>query len=129
MSYCCPQQWLLEHNYYQCQWEKFRILKFMQTNFPHFYPVKKYILNLHIKHNCVFCSVYVCVFKRVCACVCELYYVHFHFLAINSPFYIASFWGLAWRSGSVMDCHAMARGSIPVRNGVFTELHVLHKGQ
>ena len=36
---------------------------------------------------------------------------------------------LAWRSGSVMDCHATARGSIPGRNGVFTELHVLRKGQ
>ena len=36
---------------------------------------------------------------------------------------------LAWRSGSVMDCHAMARGSIPDENGVFTELHVLRKGQ
>ena len=36
---------------------------------------------------------------------------------------------LAWRSGSVMDCHATARGSIPGRNGLFTELHVLRKGQ
>ena len=36
---------------------------------------------------------------------------------------------LAWRSGSVMDCHATARGSIPYGNGVFTELHVLRKGQ
>ena len=36
---------------------------------------------------------------------------------------------LAWRSGSVMDCHAMARGSIPGGNGVFTELHGLRKGQ
>ena len=36
---------------------------------------------------------------------------------------------LAWRSGSVMDCHATARGSIPGGNGVFTELHVLRKGQ
>ena len=36
---------------------------------------------------------------------------------------------LAWRSGSVMDCHATARGSIPVGNGVKTELHVLRKGQ
>ena len=35
----------------------------------------------------------------------------------------------AWRSGSVMDCHATARGSIPGGNGVFTELHVLRKGQ
>ena len=34
---------------------------------------------------------------------------------------------LAWRSGSVMDCHATARCSIP--DGAFTELHVLHKGQ
>ena len=34
---------------------------------------------------------------------------------------------LAWRSSSVMDCHATAQGSIPDRNGVFTELHV--KGQ
>ena len=36
---------------------------------------------------------------------------------------------LEWRSDSVMDCHATARGSIPGGNGVFTELHVLHKGQ
>ena len=36
---------------------------------------------------------------------------------------------LTWRSGSVMDCHATARGSIPGWNGVFTELHVLHRGQ
>ena len=36
---------------------------------------------------------------------------------------------LAWRSGSVMDCHAMARGSIPGGNGVFTELHALRKRQ
>ena len=32
-------------------------------------------------------------------------------------------------SGSVMDCHAMAQGSIPAGNGVLTELHVLRKGQ
>ena len=36
---------------------------------------------------------------------------------------------LVWHSGSVMDCHAMARGSIPGRNGAFTELHILRKGQ
>ena len=36
---------------------------------------------------------------------------------------------LAWRSGCIMDCHATARGSIPGGNGVFTELHVLRKGQ
>ena len=36
---------------------------------------------------------------------------------------------LAWRSGIVMDCHAMARGSIPGGDGIFTELHVLRKGQ
>ena len=35
----------------------------------------------------------------------------------------------AWRSGRVMDCHATAPGSIPGRDGVFTELHVLRKGQ
>ena len=34
-----------------------------------------------------------------------------------------------WRSGSVMDCHAMARGSIPGGNGVKTELHVVCKRQ
>ena len=33
---------------------------------------------------------------------------------------------LAWRSGSVMDCNATVRGSIPV---VFTELHILRNGQ
>ena len=31
-------------------------------------------------------------------------------------------------SGSVMDCHATARGSILDWNGVFTELHVLVNG-
>ena len=36
---------------------------------------------------------------------------------------------LAWRSGSVMDCHATARGSIPGGNGVKTELYVFRKGQ
>ena len=36
---------------------------------------------------------------------------------------------LAWRSGSVMDCHPMARGSTSGGNGVFTEPHVLRKGQ
>ena len=36
---------------------------------------------------------------------------------------------LAWRSGSVMDCHVTAQGSIPDGNGVFTEFHVLRKGQ
>ena len=35
----------------------------------------------------------------------------------------------AWRSGSVMDCHATPRGSNPGGNDVFTELHVLRKGQ
>ena len=32
------------------------------------------------------------------------------------------------RSSSVMDCHTMARGSIPGWSGLFTELHVLRKG-
>ena len=36
---------------------------------------------------------------------------------------------LAWRSGSVMDCHATTCGSIPGGSGIFTELHVLSKGQ
>ena len=36
---------------------------------------------------------------------------------------------LAWHSGSVMDCHATTRGLIPGGNGVFTELHILCKGQ
>ena len=36
---------------------------------------------------------------------------------------------LAWRSGSVIDCHATARGSIPSGNGLSKELQVLHKGQ
>ena len=36
---------------------------------------------------------------------------------------------LAWRSSSVMECHAMARGLIPGWNYVFIELHVLCKGQ
>ena len=35
---------------------------------------------------------------------------------------------LPWRSGSLMDCHT-APGSIPGWDGVFTELHVLRKGQ
>ena len=36
---------------------------------------------------------------------------------------------LRWHSGSVMDCHATAHGLTPAGNGVFTELHVLRKGQ
>ena len=36
---------------------------------------------------------------------------------------------LAWRSGSVMDCHATSQGSFPGGNGVKTELHVLRKEQ
>ena len=36
---------------------------------------------------------------------------------------------LAWRSGSVIDCHAMAWGKIPDGYGVKIELHVLRKGQ
>ena len=36
---------------------------------------------------------------------------------------------LAWRSDSVMDCHATTWGLIPSRNGIKTELHVLRKGQ
>ena len=36
---------------------------------------------------------------------------------------------LTRRNGNVMDCHATARGSNPGGNGVFTELHVLRKGQ
>ena len=34
-----------------------------------------------------------------------------------------------WSLRNVMDCHATARGSIPGRNGVFIELHVLRTGQ
>ena len=36
---------------------------------------------------------------------------------------------LVWLSGSVMDCHATIRGSIPDGDGVKTELHILRKGQ
>ena len=36
---------------------------------------------------------------------------------------------VAWRSSSVMDYHATARGSIPGENGVKTEPHVFRKGQ
>ena len=36
---------------------------------------------------------------------------------------------LAWRNGSVMDCQATVRSSIPSGNSVKTELHVLRKGQ
>ena len=36
---------------------------------------------------------------------------------------------LALRSGSVMDCHMTARGSIPGGNGVKTKLQILRKGQ
>ena len=34
-----------------------------------------------------------------------------------------------WRSDNVMNCHATAPGSIPGRDGVYTELHVLRNGQ
>ena len=36
---------------------------------------------------------------------------------------------LKWGSGCAMDCHATARCSIPVGNGVKPELHVLRTGQ
>ena len=36
---------------------------------------------------------------------------------------------LAWRSGSVMDCHATTRDSLPGGNGVKAQFHVLRKGQ
>ena len=36
---------------------------------------------------------------------------------------------MTWRSGSVMDCHVTARGSIPDGSSVKTELDVLRKGQ
>ena len=36
---------------------------------------------------------------------------------------------LVQRSGNIMECHATAQGSIPGRNGVLIELHVLCKGQ
>ena len=36
---------------------------------------------------------------------------------------------MAWRSASVMDYHATARGSTPDGNGVKIEFHVLRKGQ
>ena len=36
---------------------------------------------------------------------------------------------LAWCSGSEMDCHATARGSIPGGDGVRTKLHAIRKGQ
>ena len=49
----------------------------------------------------------------VCVCVCVCVYLV----------------ELAWRSGSVMDCHATAWGSIPGGNDIFTELHVLLKVQ
>ena len=35
---------------------------------------------------------------------------------------------LAWRSSSVMDCHATAQGLIPCGTGVKTKLQVLCKG-
>ena len=49
---------------------------------------------------------------KMCVCVCV-------FVCVE----------LAWRSGSVMDCHATARGAIPDGNDVKTELHVLRNGQ
>ena len=36
---------------------------------------------------------------------------------------------LAWRIGCVMDYHATTQGSIPVGDGVKTEIDVLRKGQ
>ena len=51
---------------------------------------------------------------------------HFHF---SQTAVFQNLVELPWCSGSVMDCHATAPGSIPSRDGVFTELHVLRKGQ
>ena len=44
-------------------------------------------------------------------------------------FYLIKLIELAWRSSSVMDCHATDGSSIPDGNGVKTELRVLRKGQ
>ena len=52
--------------------------------------------------------------------------VHINTIILLMLFFLVE---LAWRSGSVMDCHATTRGSIPGGNSVFTELHVLRKGQ
>ena len=49
--------------------------------------------------------------------------------SIASFFYKKEWVELVWRSNSVMYCHATAWGSIPGWNSVFTELHVLYKGQ
>ena len=49
-----------------------------------------------------------------------------HFVILQYPLVVVE---LAWRSGSVMDCHATGGDSIPGGNDVNTELHVLRKGQ
>ena len=60
-------------------------------------------------------------------------YIFIHLLA--AIFSIYSLCGqytlveLAWCSGSVMDYHAAAHGSIPGGNGVKTKLHALRKGR
>ena len=69
----------------------------------------------------------------------EIERIHLKFLKsilnVKTTTFSASVYGelgrveLAWRSGSVMNSHATARGSIPGGNSVFTELHVLRKGQ
>ena len=48
---------------------------------------------------------------------------------ISLTVYIYIYVERPWRSGNVMNCHATAPGSIPGRDGVFTELHILRKGQ
>ena len=53
---------------------------------------------------------------------------NFHFMLSISHFRAVRT-VMAWRSGSVMHCHAPARGSNPGGSGVKTELHVLRKGQ
>ena len=50
------------------------------------------------------------------------YEVHLRFIIYSHGSYFTS-------GASVMDCHAMTRGSIPGGNGVKTKLHVLRKGQ
>ena len=55
----------------------------------------------------------------------------YHIVSSRNNLKIYNKWSveLTWCSGSVMDCHATAWGSIPGGKGVKTELHVLHKGQ
>ena len=50
-------------------------------------------------------------------------------MIMSVPKFLSGTVELAWCTGSVMDCHTMAKGSIPGGNGVKTKLQIFRRGQ